>query len=52
MQLAVWLDDSDIESIEEEKGMSEQEILDAISDAIAEYCGREFGIIINTETEE
>lgn len=52
MQLAVWVDEGDIESIAQENGQTEQEVLDEISEAIAEFCGQRWGIIINTETEE
>jgi hypothetical protein len=52
MQLAVWLDESDIEAIASENGQTEQDVLDEISEAIAEFCGQKYGIIINTETEE
>ena len=52
MELRIWVDDSDIESIEEEKGLTEQDVLDALSDAITEWAGREYGIVLNTETVE
>lgn len=52
MELRVWVDESDIDQIAEKDEMDEQGILDEISEAIAEFCGQRYGIIINTETAE
>jgi len=52
MELRIWVDDSDIENLEDEKGLSEQDILDALSDAVTEFAGREYGIVLNSETAE
>ena len=51
MDLRIWVDASDSEMLEE-KGLSEQDALDALSEAITEWAGKEWGIVLNTETEE
>ena len=52
MELRIWVDESDLEEIEAGDGLSEQEVLDGLSDAITEWAGKAWGIILNTETAE
>lgn len=52
MELRIWVDDSDLDRLQSEQGLTEQDVLDTLSEAITEMAGREYGIILNTETEE
>ena len=51
MELRIWVDTSDAEMIEEEKGLTEQDLLDQLSEVITEWTGQNYGIVLNTETE-
>lgn len=52
MELRIWLDDSDIEMLEDDKGLTEQDLLDQFSEVITEWVGQNYGIVLNTETAE
>jgi len=51
LTLNVWIDDSDAEMIENDHGLDEQAAMDALSEAITEWAGKEWGIVLNAETE-
>lgn len=52
MELRIWVDESDLEQLESEQGLSEQDVLDTLSEAITEWAGKEYGIVLNAETAE
>lgn len=53
MELRIWVDDGDLDDIIEASDLeTEQDVLDELSEAITEWAGAKWGIILNTETEE